>query len=231
MADIKERIAKLLALADSPNEYEAQLALLRARELMAANNLLPEHIAKRGQEKVVKKKIGVYYTKMTDMWAEQLSAIIAEHYCCKSFNTRAHRAKKRQIGFIGLEEDFEICVKIYLYAYGCVKTRCDVLLSEFPWPKAADRRKACNAYGMGFCDGLQDAFTAQAAKHQEWGLVMATPKQVEDEIKKMEPFQKDVPPKMSSIDGAFAAQGRMDGKKFDPAHRIDATAERKDEIK
>ena len=125
MADIKERIAKLLALADSPNEHEAKRALLKARELMAANNLRPEQIAKRGQEKVIKKNIDVYYTKMTDIWAGRLGAIIAKHYCCKAFDTRAYHAKKFHVGFVGLEEDFEICVKIYRYAYDCVKTRCN----------------------------------------------------------------------------------------------------------
>ena len=37
MADIKDKIAKLLALAESPNEAEAKAALLKARELMARN--------------------------------------------------------------------------------------------------------------------------------------------------------------------------------------------------
>ena len=31
MTDIKDKIAKLLALAESPNENEAKLALLKAR--------------------------------------------------------------------------------------------------------------------------------------------------------------------------------------------------------
>ena len=33
--DIKDRISKILALAESPNENEARAALLKARELMA----------------------------------------------------------------------------------------------------------------------------------------------------------------------------------------------------
>lgn len=36
MVDIKDKISKLLALADSPNENEARAALLKARELMAS---------------------------------------------------------------------------------------------------------------------------------------------------------------------------------------------------
>lgn len=37
MADIREKIQKLLALSKSPNEHEAYAALVKARELSAKN--------------------------------------------------------------------------------------------------------------------------------------------------------------------------------------------------
>lgn len=40
--NIKERIAKLLALAESPNENEAKADLLKARALMVQHKLRPE---------------------------------------------------------------------------------------------------------------------------------------------------------------------------------------------
>ena len=55
MNNIKDKIAKLLALAESPNENEAQAALLKARELMAQHKLRPEECQKnrkyQGQER------------------------------------------------------------------------------------------------------------------------------------------------------------------------------------
>lgn len=42
--NIKDKIAKLLALAESPNENEAKAALLKARELMAEHKLRPEEM-------------------------------------------------------------------------------------------------------------------------------------------------------------------------------------------
>ena len=42
--NIKDKIAKLLALAESPNENEARAALLKARELMAEHKLRPEDV-------------------------------------------------------------------------------------------------------------------------------------------------------------------------------------------
>ena len=44
--NIKDKIAKLLALAESPNENEAKAALLKARELMAEHKLRPEDVKK-----------------------------------------------------------------------------------------------------------------------------------------------------------------------------------------
>ena len=43
MQDIVDRIAKLLALADSPNEYEATAAAAKASELLTAHNLRLEN--------------------------------------------------------------------------------------------------------------------------------------------------------------------------------------------
>lgn len=37
--DIEKKIRKLLALSESPNEFEAQAALLKARQLMAEYKL------------------------------------------------------------------------------------------------------------------------------------------------------------------------------------------------
>ena len=46
MYDYKDKIRKLLALAQSPVEAEAKAALLKARELMAKHKLRPEECQK-----------------------------------------------------------------------------------------------------------------------------------------------------------------------------------------
>lgn len=56
--NIKDKIAKLLALAESPNENEAKAALLKARELMAEHKLRPEDVKKAKKEKVIRKVLG-----------------------------------------------------------------------------------------------------------------------------------------------------------------------------
>ena len=63
MADIKDKISKLLALAESPNENEARMALLKARELMAQYKLTPEEITREKSEVVKREVLGIKCTK------------------------------------------------------------------------------------------------------------------------------------------------------------------------
>lgn len=56
--DIEKKIRKLLALSESPNEFEAQAALLKARQLMAEYKLTEAELHE-GNKKV--KTIKTYF--------------------------------------------------------------------------------------------------------------------------------------------------------------------------
>ena len=172
MADIKDKISKLLALAESPNENEAKMALLKARELMAQYKLTPEEITREKRE-----VLGIKCTKMTNDWIPTLASVIASHYCCKAYLYREQYSKTSQIGLIGLEDDFDICKKIILYAVECVLSGTRRIVKN-PYEPAGRYRKNCNAYGWGFAKGLREAYEKQAEQHQEWGLVMSVPSAV-----------------------------------------------------
>ena len=64
--NIKEKIAKLLALAESPNENEAKAALLKARALMAQHKLRPEECTGKKEKVVTKVLADIKCTTMTD---------------------------------------------------------------------------------------------------------------------------------------------------------------------
>ena len=223
IANVKARIAKLLALADSPYEHEAQAALLKAREIMAKYKLRPEDATLKQNEKVIKRPIGVTCTKMTNTWAVNLANIIAAHYCCKSYRVRAYGGRKTEIGLVGLEDDFEICRNIYRYAYDCVDTRCKrirVLLKHKC--SASETREMANAYGYGFCKGLQAAYRAQDQEHQEYGLVLTVPQAVHDTMAKMNPPSVYVKSKISPEHRFFEREGYEAGQKFNPSTILNA---------
>lgn len=222
MANIRDKIAKLLALSESPNENEARAALLKARALMAEHKLRPEEIQAHHQDKVVKKTIGLTCTKMTNPWVMHLGHVIAKHYCCAAFRGVRPRMKTVSLGLIGFEEDLEVCERIIRYAHSCVEARCRELrtIGRRCGQSGTEIRKSCNAYGYGFCKGLQQAYTEQNQKHQEWGLVLTTPQPVLDTVNAMgkkTPFAKyDLSGQLRD----YAAMGMADGKRFDPGKRL-----------
>ena len=59
----KERIRKILALAESPNEHEAKAALLKARQLMAEHKLSESEIRDTGKSNVLEVDSGLTCSK------------------------------------------------------------------------------------------------------------------------------------------------------------------------
>lgn len=224
--NIKDKIAKLLALAESPNENEAKEALLRARKLMAEHKLRPEECQKAENVKVVRELVDVTCTAMTNPWAAALSAIIAEHYCCRAYRNRAAGRKTNQIGFVGLEDDLEICKRIFLYAYDCVISACKHQIVKDPYDPPGTYREKCNAYGWGFCRGLQAAYREQEAEHQEWGLVMVVPKAVDDSMADMGKPSSFGKEKSGGTINAYKAMGYNAGREFNPGNRLETAPER-----
>ena len=155
-------MAKLRELTERPNEQEAKAALLKDRELMETHKLRPEDVLDAKEQKVIRKTIRASCTKMTNKWAVELSAVIAPHYCCKAYYSRIKHTKTATIGFIGLEDDYEVCSRIFLYAYDYILAHCQELRQKYKKVySGAQLREICNAYGAGFASGLYEAFQKQ----------------------------------------------------------------------
>lgn len=73
--DIEKKIRKLLALSESPNEFEAQAALLKARQLMAEYKLTEAELHEGNKKvKTIKTiKTSISCTKRTNFWIFTLS--------------------------------------------------------------------------------------------------------------------------------------------------------------
>lgn len=222
--DIKDRISKILALAESPNENEARAALLKARELMAKYKLQPEDLEKKKGSKVVRKLTGLTCTQMTDSWMLTLSAIIAENYCCRAYSSRGAGKKTYIMGFVGFEEDVAVVEKIYRYAVDCVRQQASQALTQHFAASGKKARELKNAYGFGFCRGVKSAFVKQGQEHQEWGLVLVTPPEVDEamlEMKRPTPVKADFSSREKRM---MEGRGFADGQKFDPSTKLEGSA-------
>lgn len=226
MTNIRDKVAKLLALADSPNEGEARAALLKARELMAQYKLRPDECTRADKLKVKKECIEIQCSKTKYSWAIDLSTIIARNYCCKAFHRHRKYERMYTIGFVGLEDDFDICTKIFRYAFDCVKSRADeIFRKDDQIYTSSYRRSMAEAYGFGFCSGLASAFKRQERQRgQEWGLVLVVPKEVEDATKDMADAGVFADVDLNRTEEMlYALEGQADGRKFDPGQRIEKT--------
>ena len=223
--DYKDKIRKLLALAESPEEGEAKAALLKARQLMAEHKLREEDCRQPEKLKVIRKTIGVTCTKRKNAWLIFLSAIIARNYCCTSYRTRKANMQTTTIGFVGLEDDFEICEQVFRYAADCVFAgQKEIASRESGMCSGNELRCLLDAYGEGFCRGVREAFARQNRENQQYGLVLVVPKEVQDETSrfgKPTPFVRN---QSNKVIGEFLyeMQGEKDGERFDPTHRLSA---------
>jgi hypothetical protein len=224
---IRNKIAKLLEMADptkNPEAGEAQAALLKARELMAKHKLRPEECKADKDAKVLRVNTRVTCTAMTNPWAVALSAVISEHYCCRSFRNHMTGRKVQTIGMVGLEGDIEIAQRIFEYAYDCVISEQKHTIKRDPYDAPGTYRERCNALGWGFVKGVSDAFRAQEEEHQEWGLVMVVPQQVDDSMKDMgkpKSFGRDRMGFLGDRQTGYEA-----GRDFNPSERLNTAPAR-----
>ena len=155
---------------------------------------------------------------------DPLSIIIGENYCCSAFRCKiSAKTTVWHVGFIGLEGDFEICVKIFRYAVRCVKSEQKKLRKQHrDYYTPQETAKICDSYGYGFARGVYEAFTRQNEENQEYGLVLKVPKEVKDELEKIglpKEFKKTPQPKtVGELDAAW--RGVEDGRKFDPSNKL-----------
>ena len=169
--DYKDKIRKLLALAKSPEPEEAKLALLKARKLMAEHKLTERDLDEHDTT-VIQQEIDETFSKKANSWMAPLSSIIGENYCCAAYRCkRGAKTTVWRVGFIGLKDDFEICVKIFRYAVRCVKSEQKKLRKQHrDYYTPQEIAKICDSYGYGFARGVYEAFTRQNEENQEYGL-------------------------------------------------------------
>ena len=161
MSEINEKIKKLLRLSKSDNEYEARLALARARKLMAEYKLDIKDFDDTNK-KVIKKVTEFYYTGYKNGYRSQLIDAIAERYCCAHYLTTCSGSSKRYIALTGYEEDIMIVENLFKYADSCINSW---FTSKKKGLKGVCSNEYLNGvknnYGIGFAQGLADLLDAQ----------------------------------------------------------------------
>ncbi len=217
--DYKEKIRKLLALAESPNEHEAKAALLKARQLMAEHKLSEKDCKDAGRLEVRDVQTGITCSKRREFWVVSLSAVIGENYCCKTYSKRFKNEQTLYIGFIGLEDDVEVCTAVFKYAVDCVRSEIERIKKTSGY-SGIPLKSLCDGYGCGFVKGLTLAFAKQQKENEEeWGLVLVMPEEVEEAGKDLKK-ERFAPKAAENISKKGYRKGYRDGENFDPTKRL-----------
>lgn len=229
--DCKDKIRKLLALSESPNEHEAKAALLKAKQLMAEHKITELDIKDVEKQEVRKILTGITCSKRRNPWMVALSAVIGENYCCQAYRDHRWGEQTQQIGFVGLEDDIEICIAIFKYAVECVMAEHKRMKKKYSpengysSPEArAWVKRTLDGYGFGFAKGVNIAFEEQRIEKEqsgdaEFALVMVMPTEVKDACSNFghKSFRGAAQEQMSR-DSYF--DGIDDGKNFSPERRL-----------
>ncbi len=179
----KEKIRKLLALAESTNEHEAKAALLKVRQLMAEHKIKEAELGDVGRRSVKDMQTDITCSKRRNPWMVQLSAVIGENYCCKGYRRHKYGEQTQHIGFVGLEDDVEICAAVFAYAVDCVLSEIKRIKKENCCLDSGYVKRLCNGYGFGFSAGVSVAFEKQQEENEGgWGIVMVLSKEAEEAV-------------------------------------------------
>lgn len=221
---MKEKIANLLALSQSPNENEAKAALLKARELMAKHKLTEAELGDKKEQIVKDVRTSVTFSKRRDPWIANLCTVIGENYCCKVYRAYTQGKQTQTVCFIGLEEDVGICTEIFTYAVDCVHSGIKRIKKENRREPSGYVKILCDSYGYGFATGVLDAFSGQQEEHKdEWGLVLTVPKAVIDASGHLENKEFNARAQDQILRDGYE-KGYADGERFNPSRRLTGAA-------
>lgn len=216
MATIVEKVQKLLALSESPNENEAKTAMLKAQELMVKHKITMKDV-----ETDIKKDVVITTTHQrfkNTKWKAVLAKVISDNFLCEALTSQNGRTNVCRVSFVGHEEDVDICIAVYNYAIKFVDKKV-AKLRRIRYDAGESAKGLEEAYAVGFCRGLKENYMAQIRNNAEFGLVLVKDPEVRSELDKLNPTKKDVSFKQNSMVEGFI--GYMDGRSFSMQDKLE----------
>lgn len=144
---IIDKLQKLLALAGSDNEYEAQLAMSKAEALMREHNLSVVDVAMNGSGAYVQSQQVDGYRKSYYRWERLLAANIADVFNGKSVRCEGQNLHKSYFVFIAGRTDLIIIVDLYQRLHDTV-IRMSKAFGK-PYKGLQERQRIVSSYQAG----------------------------------------------------------------------------------
>lgn len=221
---IVQKIQKLLALSNSPNENEAAVALKKARALM-----LKHHIEQMDLDTAVSgesfeiKRFSIKYPWMLSFWGK----VCRNHRCEVYMSTIRERNQKVRYEAVVYGYPFDIeCVTIMMdYIIHALKVGIQKVKKEIRSDNSyADTTGIANTYRVAFLKGLQIAFDEQQAEDARFALMCVTPKEIKEEYGKLDLKSMSVlkPINVNRYTNDVISAGKRDGYNAAKNRQIEA---------
>lgn len=167
-AKVAERIARLLALAESPNVHEAEAAMAAAQKLLLKHNLELRNL--RAQQGYVWKHLGAPTGRTTES-ERVLSLIIGKHFFVEAIWVPVFRPLEGKRGSV-----LEICgspdnVEIAEYVHGYLVQTSERLWREHKAKHGIRGDRDRRTFLAGVMSGMSDKLGREAKKNDAQGLV------------------------------------------------------------
>jgi predicted SprT family Zn-dependent metalloprotease len=183
-----ERIARLLALAESPNVHEAEAATLAAQRLMLKYNIEARTRPPTGYDF---RTLGVPTGRVEES-QRILAGILARHFFVEVIWIPVYRPLEGKRGSV-----LEICgsranLEIAEYVHGFLTHSCDHLWVEHKRAQALDSNRERRTFQSGVMSGFSTKLGREAKKHHAEGLVWVRDGDLGDYFRRRHPHIRNV---------------------------------------
>jgi Protein of unknown function (DUF2786)/SprT-like family len=165
---VLERIAQLLALAQSSNIHEAQAATSLAQKLMLKYNVEAAAVGVRGGYEF--RHLGVPSGRVSES-ERLLSIILGQHFFVEVIWVPVYRPLEKKRGHV-----LEICgtrpnLEMASYVHAFLMRSAEHLWAEHKREQAIKSNRDRRTYLAGVMDGFREKLQAETKQHREQGLV------------------------------------------------------------
>lgn len=167
---VLEKVAKLLALAQSPNENESQAAMNAAQRLMLKHNL--DAVQTRALRGYSFRQLGEALGRLEES-ISLIGSILSDHFFVEVIQVRVWRVREGRPGTVlevsGTPENLAMAE----YVYSFLHHTAEALWAQHKRRHGIRGDKDRRAYRAGVMQGFLDKLRAQQKSQQELGMVWA----------------------------------------------------------
>jgi hypothetical protein len=205
-----ERVAKLLALAESPNEHEAQAAMRAAQRLLLRHNI--EAAAARNASGYGYRHIGQPTGRVRET-ARELASILTSYFFVDAIWVSVWQPREGKRGSVleicGRDENLEIAE----YVHAFLTHTADSLWRQHKRAQGITKDRDRQAYLAGVMAGFARRLADERTLQREAGLVYVGERELTQYMKRRHPRTTQIR-RVSSTRTAAHAAGREAGRRI-----------------